>query len=121
MQDGYYTAESAAYDDAGWKDFLTIYVSDNKIVTVEFNAYNRFGFVRSWDSYYQRKEKRDTGLHPSAYLRTYTSELLNLQNPEKVLVVAGAESPHKAFQLLAAEAIVQAKAGDKRVALVELT
>ncbi|MDR3289225.1 MAG: FMN-binding protein [Peptococcaceae bacterium] len=120
MRDGYYTAEATDYDSEGWKDFLTIYVSDNKIVTAEFNAYTRFGFLRSWDPDYQRQERTKTGLHPSEYLRTYTGELLNLQNPASVLVVAGAERQHQIFQLLAAAAMVQAQAGDKTIALVAL-
>jgi major membrane immunogen (membrane-anchored lipoprotein) len=120
MRDGYYTAEAAAFDDEGWKDFVTIYVSDDKIVTAEFNARTSTGFVRSWDPDYQRVKRAETGLHPSEYLRTYTGELLNLQNPAKVLVVAGAERQHETFQLLTEAAIVQAKAGDKTIAFVEL-
>jgi major membrane immunogen (membrane-anchored lipoprotein) len=120
MRDGYYTAKAAGYDTGGWKDFLTIYVSDNQIVTVDFNAHTSSGFLRSWDPDYQRKEQAATGLHPSTYLRTYTTELLSLQNPAGVLVVAGAERQHKTFQLLAEAAILQAKAGDKTIAAVEL-
>jgi major membrane immunogen (membrane-anchored lipoprotein) len=120
MRDGYYTAEAASFDDEGWMDFVTIYVSDDKIVTAEFNARTSTGFVRSWDPDYQRMKRAETGLHPSEYLRTYTGELLNLQNPAKVLVVAGAERQHETFQLLTEAAIVQAKAGDKTIAFVEL-
>jgi major membrane immunogen (membrane-anchored lipoprotein) len=120
MRDGYYTAKAAGYDNGGWKDFLTIYVSDNQIVTVDFNAHTSSGFLRSWDPDYQREEQAKTGLHPSKYLRTYTTELLSLQNPADVLVVAGAEKQHRIFQLLAEKAIVQAKAGDKAIAIVEL-
>ncbi|MDR3311157.1 MAG: FMN-binding protein [Oscillospiraceae bacterium] len=120
MRDGYYTAEAAEFDGAGWKDFITIYVANNKIVTAELNARNSSGFVRSWDPDYQREKIAATGLHPSEYLRTYTAELLSLQNPANVLVVAGAEREHKTFQLLAESAIVHAKAGDKTTAFVEL-
>jgi major membrane immunogen (membrane-anchored lipoprotein) len=120
MHDGYYTAKAEEYDSEGWKDFLTIYVSDNKIVTVEFNAHTSSGFLRSWDPDYQRREREETGLHPSEYLRTYTSELLSLQNPASVLVVAGAERQHKTFQLLTEAAIARAKAGDKTIDLVKL-
>jgi major membrane immunogen (membrane-anchored lipoprotein) len=120
MRDGYYTAKAAGYDNGGWKDFLTIYVSDNQIVTVDFNAHTSSGFLRSWDPDYQQKEQAETGLHPSKYLRTYTTELLTLQNPANVLVVAGAEKQHKVFQLLAEKAIAQAQAGDKTIAIVEL-
>jgi major membrane immunogen (membrane-anchored lipoprotein) len=120
MHDGYYTAKGSGYDEDGWKDFLTIYVSNNQIVTVEFNAKTRYGFVRSWDLDYQRRQQEKTGLHPSKYLRTFTTELLTLQDPANLLVVAGAEKQHAIFQLLAETAIAQAKAGDKTIAVVDL-
>jgi major membrane immunogen (membrane-anchored lipoprotein) len=120
MHDGYYTAEAAAFDEEGWKDFITLYVANNKIVTVEFNARNSSGFAQSWDPDYQRAKRAETGLHPSKYLRTYTGELLNLQNPANVLVVEHAERQHEIFQLLTEAAIVQAKAGDPTIAFVAL-
>jgi major membrane immunogen (membrane-anchored lipoprotein) len=121
MRDGYYAAEAVGYDGEGWKDFMTIYVSDNRIVNVEFNARNSCGFIRSWDLDYQRRIKAETGMFPGEYLRTYTYELLNQQDPASVLVMAGAERSHEAFQLLAGAAIDHAKVGDKTIALVDLT
>jgi major membrane immunogen (membrane-anchored lipoprotein) len=121
MRNGYYAAEAAGYDGEGWKDFITIYVSGNRIVNVEFNARNSCGFIRSWDLDYQRRAKAETGMYPGEYLRTYIYELLNQQDPARVLVLSGAERSHKAFQLLAEAAIAQAKAGDKGIALVVLT
>ena len=38
-KDGYYTAMMEEYD-FGWKEYVTICVMDNKIVSVEFNAKN---------------------------------------------------------------------------------
>ncbi|MDR3265578.1 MAG: FMN-binding protein [Synergistaceae bacterium] len=121
MRDGYYAAEADGYDDEGWKDFITIYVSDNRIVNVEYDARNSCGFIRSWDLDYQRRAKAETGMYPGEYLRTYTDELLNRQDPFGVLVLAGAEWPHRVFQLLAGAAIAQAKIGDKSITLVDLT
>jgi major membrane immunogen (membrane-anchored lipoprotein) len=121
MRDGYYTAEAAGYDEEGWKDFLTIYVSDDSIVTVEFNARNSAGFIRSWDLDYQRGLRARTGITTGIYTRIYSSELRTSQNPAMVLAMSGAEKPHKAFRLLAEAAIVQAKAGDKAVAVIDLS
>jgi major membrane immunogen (membrane-anchored lipoprotein) len=121
MHDGYYAAEAAGYDGEGWKDFITIYVSNNFVVNVEYNARNSSGFIRSWDLDYQRRIKAETGMYPGEYLRTYTGELLIRQDPSTVLVMAGSERSHSAFQLLASAAIAQARAGDKSIALVDLT
>jgi major membrane immunogen (membrane-anchored lipoprotein) len=32
MHDGYYTAQAAAFDAHGWKEYITIYVSGDKVV-----------------------------------------------------------------------------------------
>ena len=119
MQDGYYTAVMSEYDDNGWKEFLTIYVSDNKIVTVDYNARNSSGFIKSWDMDYMRTMNAAVGTYPNEYVRTYRVSLLNWQNPDDVDAVTGATHSHITFQLLAEAAIAQSKAGDKQVALVE--
>ncbi|MDR3331921.1 MAG: hypothetical protein LBT08_04770 [Synergistaceae bacterium] len=120
MRDGYYAAEATDYDAEGWKDFITIYVSDNRIVNVEFNARNNCGFIRSWDLDYQRHLKAETGMNTGEYVRVYTYELINRQEAAKVLVLTGAERAHKIFQLLAEAAITRAKTGDKSMAFVDM-
>lgn len=120
MQDGYYTAETAVFDENGWKEFLTIYVSDGKIVTAEYNARNASGFIKSWDMEYMRRMNLTDGTYPNEYTRTYMVALLNWQNPSEVDAITGATHSHKTFQRLAAAAIEKAKAGDKQVALIGL-
>ncbi|MDR3230700.1 MAG: FMN-binding protein, partial [Synergistaceae bacterium] len=72
MRDGYYAAEAVGYDSEGWKDFITIYVSDSRIVNVEYNARNSSGFIRSWDLDYQRRLKAEKGMNTGEYVRAYT-------------------------------------------------
>lgn len=120
MRDGYYTAESASFDGEGWKDFLTIYVSQNKIVTVEYNARNASGFIKSWDIEYMRRMKATSGTYPNEYTRLYSADLLNKQDPGLVRSLPGAERQHGVFQLLAKSAMDHAKRGDPRIAFVEL-
>lgn len=115
MRDGYYSAEAANFDANGWKEYISIYVRDNKIVTVEYNARNSSGFIQSWDVDYMRAMFAQSGAYPSEYTRNYAVSLLNWQNPDNVDPITGAS-----FQLLAKAAIEQAKAGDKQVALVEI-
>jgi len=120
MQDGYYTSEVASFNSHGWKEYLTIYVSDNKIVTAEYGAYNASGFLKSWDMDYMRNMNAIDGTYPNEYSRTYRIALLNWQTQDEIDAMTGATDSHASFQLLAEAAIAQARAGHKQVALIEL-
>jgi major membrane immunogen (membrane-anchored lipoprotein) len=120
MRNGYYIAEAVGYDADGWKEFITIYVSDNSLVTVEYNARNSCGFIQSWDLAYQRRIKAATGMYPGEYWRVYADELRTRQNPDEVIAVRGVERQHKIFLLLAKAAIAQAKTKDNNIAFVDL-
>jgi major membrane immunogen (membrane-anchored lipoprotein) len=120
MRDGYYTAEASSFDAQGWKEFLVIYVHNGKIVTVEFNARNSSGFIRSWDMEYMREMKARRGDYPTKYTRGYATALLNRQSPEGVFPLPGGEDLHLSFKLLSEAAIARAKAGNPQTALVAL-
>lgn len=120
MQDGYYTAEARAFGDTGWKEYITIYISDNKIVTAEFDAKNSSGFIKSWDVDYMRKMNKTDGTYPNKYSREYAEALLNKQKPENIDNITGATHSYSSFQQLAAAAINQAKNGDKSVVFVDI-
>ncbi len=51
LQDGYYTAQASEYH-FGWKEYVTIIVKGGRIVSVEYNAENASGFIKSWDNAY---------------------------------------------------------------------
>jgi major membrane immunogen (membrane-anchored lipoprotein) len=120
LSDGYYTAELASFDAHGWKEYLSIYINNNKIITVEYNAKNASGFIKSWDMDYMRRMNAADGTYPNQYTRTYSVALVNRQDPAKVDVITGATDSYFTFRLLAEAAIAQARAGDRRVAFVEL-
>jgi major membrane immunogen (membrane-anchored lipoprotein) len=120
IANGYYTAEADAFDEFGWKEYITIYVDNNRIVTVEYDAKNTSGFLKSWDMNYMRQMNALGGNYPSKYTRYYATALLNRQNPERIDVLSGATVSFYSFKKLAAAVLQQAKAGDKKVAQVEL-
>jgi major membrane immunogen (membrane-anchored lipoprotein) len=121
LANGYYTAEAAAFNSHGWKEYITIYVDNNNIVTVDYDAKNASGFPRSWDMDYMRSMVALEGrTYPTAYGREYSMALLRLQQPEGIDALAGATESYKCFKILAATAISQARANNKEVALVEL-
>ncbi len=117
-QTGYYTAELADFDDHGWKEFVTIYVRDGKIVTIEYNAKNSSGFIKSWDMSYMAAMNAQTGTYPNQYTRFFAGRLLNGQGDGQIDALSGASHSHHTFQLLAEAVLEQAKAGRSDVALV---
>lgn len=118
LKDGYYTAEVAEFDAYGWKEFITVYISKGRIQTVEYDAFNDSGFVKSWDTGYMRTMKMACGTYPTEFSRIYGLSLINWQNPSNVDAVTGATDSHTTFIKLTEAVIKQAKAGDKQVALV---
>ena len=120
MRDGYYSARAVSFNEDGWKAFITLYVHNDRIITVEYNERNASGLVMSWDVLYLSRLKAAVGAHPNQILRGYTAELLNRQNPENIRRVRGDTRFYDTFKTLAAVAVAQAKAGDKTVAEIPL-
>ena len=118
LVDGYYTVEMANYEN-GWKEFVTICVSGGKIVTVEYNARNASGYIKSWDMDYMRKMNGLVGNYPNAYTRNYAAQLLLTQGPDGIDAVTGATLSGGKFTRMAAALIEKAKAGDTTVGIVE--
>ena len=119
--DGYYMAEADSFDSHGWKEFISIYVNNNKIITVEYNAKNPTGFIKSWDMDYMRRMNASDGNYPNKYTRTYARDLLIRQNPSEVVAVTGATDSWHSFRLLAKAALEKAQKGDKNIAFVDLS
>jgi major membrane immunogen (membrane-anchored lipoprotein) len=120
LHDGYFTAEAASFDNYGWKEFVSIYVNSNKIITVEYNAKNESGFIKSWDMEYMRRMNAADGIYPNKYTRLYAVALLNRQDPSRLDAITGATDSYHSFRLLSRAAIEQAKTGDKKVAFVDI-
>ena len=119
MQDGYYTAEAAEYSH-GWKEYVTICVMENQIVSVEYNAKNASGFIKSWDMAYMRNMNSVQGTYPNAYTRAYAAQLFKGQVENSVDMVSGASSSGRNFVELSAAVVERAKSGDTSIAVVEL-
>lgn len=117
LKDGYYTAQMKGYNH-GWKEFVTICVMDNKIVSVEYNARNAAGFIKSWDSAYMREMDSVMGIYPNRYTRTYAAQLLDKQSAEDIDMLTGASSSGKNFEKLAAAVLDHARKGDTKIAEV---
>lgn len=120
LQDGYYTAQASEFD-FGWKEYITIMVKGGSIVSVEYNAENASGFIKSWDNPYMQNMLHSAGTYPNEYTRYYAGQLLDNQGEKEIDVLTGASSSHSSFQKLAAAVLEQAKKGDSNVVYVDVS
>ena len=118
LQDGYYTAQAAEYSH-GWKEYITIMVKDGSIVSVEYNAENSSGFIKSWDNAYMQNMLHVNGTYPNEYTRYYAGQLLEGQGNGGIDALTGATSSHSSFQKLAEAVLEQARKGDSSIVLVD--
>ena len=118
LQDGYYTAQAADFN-FGWKEYITIMVKGGSIVSVEYNAENASGFIKSWDNAYMQNMLSAGSTYPNEYTRSYVAQLIETQNPQEVDTVSGASSSGGNFAKLSAAVIEQAKKGDTSIVVVQ--
>ena len=118
LQDGYYTAQMSEFSH-GWKEYITILVKGGQILSVEYNAENASGFIKSWDNAYMQNMLHSNGTYPNEYTRYYASQLLEGQGEGSIDAITGASSSHGTFQLLAQAVLEQAQKGDSSIVFVE--
>ena len=118
LQDGYYTAQAAEFN-FGWKEYVTIMVKGGSIVSVEYNAENPSGFIKSWDNAYMQNMLHSNGTYPNEYTRYYAGELLEGQGKEPIDALTGATSSYSSFQKLSAAVVDQARKGDSSIVYVD--
>ena len=118
LQDGYYTAQAAEFSH-GWKEYITIMVKGGSIISVEYNAENASGFIKSWDNAYMQTMLHSNGTYPNEYTRNYASQFLEGQGTGEVNAITGATSSHGSFQKLSAAVLDQARKGDSSVVFVD--
>ena len=120
LKDGYYTAQASEYN-FGWKEYITIMVKGGSIVSVEYNAENSSGFIKSWDNAYMQTMLHANGTYPNEYTRFYAGQLLEGQGEGDVDALSGATSSYGSFQKLAEAVLEQARQGDSGVVVVDTT
>ena len=118
LQDGYYTAQAQEFSH-GWKEYVTIMVKGGSIVSVEYNAENASGFIKSWDNAYMQNMLHSNGTYPNEYTRNYAGQLLEGQGKGQIDAISGASSSYDSFKKLVAAVLEQAKKGDSDVVIVD--
>ena len=118
LQDGYYTAQAEEFSH-GWREYITILVKGGSIVSVEYNAENASGFIKSWDNAYMQTMLHANGTYPNEYTRYYANQLLEGQGEGEIDAITGASSSHGTFQMLAQAVLEQARKGDSSIVIVD--
>ena len=118
LQDGYYTAQALEFSH-GWKEYVTIMVKGGNIVSVEYNAENASGFIKSWDNAYMQTMLHSNGTYPNEYTRDYASQLLEDQGNSSIDAISGASSSHTSFVKHAEAVLEQARKGDSSIVVVD--
>ncbi len=118
LHDGYYTAQASEYN-FGWKEYITIMVKGGNIVSVEYNAENPSGFIKSWDNVYMQNMLHSTDTYPNEYTRYYAGQFLEGQGKDEIDALSGATSSYGSFQKLMDAVLEQAQKGDSSIAYVD--
>ncbi|MCI8747845.1 MAG: FMN-binding protein [Lachnospiraceae bacterium] len=118
MKDGYYTAETSEYSH-GWKEYLRIQVKNNTIVSAEFNAKNKSGFIKAWDNTYMKNMISKQGTYPNKYTRQYVQQIIEGQENVQVDTVSGASHSGNNFVKLVEAVLEMARSGNPETAVVE--
>lgn len=118
LQDGYYTAQASEFNH-GWKEYITIMVKGGSIVSVEYNAENASGFIKSWDNAYMNNMKPVSGTYPNEYTRYYAAQLTGQSEAPEIDAITGATSSAVNFQALSKAVVEQAIQGDSSVVFVK--
>ena len=118
FQDGYYTAQMSEFSH-GWKEYITILVKGGNIISVEYNAENASGFIKSWDNAYMQTMLHSNGTYPNQYTRNYANQLLEGQSADGIDAITGATSSWGSFQKLAQAVLEQARQGDSSIVYVD--
>lgn len=119
MKDGTYRAEYKDFDDHGWKDYVSITVSDGKITEVDYDSVNDDGKKKSEDEAYREQMEPVSKTYPAKFYKELEDQLVDKQDLKKVDAVAGATNSSNDFKVLGMEALKAAKSGKTDTAVVE--
>ncbi len=96
-------------------------VKGGSIVSVEYDAENLSGFIKSWDNAYMQTMLHSNGTYPNEYTRYYAGQLLEKQEDTELDVLAGASTSYGSFYQLAEAVLEQALNGDSSIVIVDTT
>ncbi|NMA95394.1 MAG: FMN-binding protein [Clostridiales bacterium] len=118
-KDGTYKAAYKDFDDHGWKAFVEITITDNKITDAVFDYVNEEGELKSEDEEYNKIMMEASGSSPEEFSRELPKDLIEKQDIKKVDMITGATGSVENFKKLGEVALKNAKAGNTADAEVD--
>ncbi len=121
LKDGEYRAEFKNYDDHGWKDYVTITVSDGKYTACEYDAVNEEdGRKKSEDADYASAYPEDGEyVKPAEYTVRLEEDFIDKQDIESVDMITTATTASNSFKKLVSALEVNIKRGKTDTVIVD--
>lgn len=118
-QDGVYSAEFREFDSYGYKDFMTLTVTDGVVTEIVYNAVNEEGGWRSEDEKYAETMRAVRDTDPNKYTADLVNQYLEKHDIAEVDAVAGATWSSDSFLSLFSALEPKMIAGDTTLVLVD--
>lgn len=112
MQDGTYEVTFDKPDSTGWRAFLRLKITGNRITEVEYDYWGtaeKMNILKSSDTSYAEAMASVTGTKPELYITQLEQNLLLTQNPDKIETVSGATTSSRDFKHFAKIAVDAAR------------
>ena len=100
LQDGTYTAKHESFDKYGWKEFVTVTVTENAVTEVVFDAENELDELKSQNAAYKEAMEQINQTYPEKFYGELQDQYLQLQKAEELKPIAGATLSSESFKTL---------------------
>jgi major membrane immunogen (membrane-anchored lipoprotein) len=119
--DGTYKVSADAFDKNGWKDFVEVTITSDKITAVTFDSTDQNGSLKTANADYKKNMQAANGEYPEKYTSELEQQLLSKQVISQVDAVTGATTSSKNFTTLVEYALDDmAEIGNNQPAVIKL-
>jgi major membrane immunogen (membrane-anchored lipoprotein) len=127
LQDGVYRAETAEFDTRGYKDFLTLTITDGALADAVYDAEKEDGTLKSEDEKYAKDMQAVQETNPTKVAQDLIIQLLAAEDasaagtpiPEGVDAVAGATYSSGTFNALLEALLPAVQSGETDTVVIE--
>lgn len=118
FHDGTYTAEFEDFDGRGYKDYIRVTVKDKVVTSIEYDAVNEEGALKSADEKYASDMQKVQDTYPDKYTADLINQYMEAQSISGVDALAGATYSSDAFTALFTELEKSMLSGDTETVTV---
>lgn len=117
--DGTYTAVFKEYDSYGYKEFVTVTVSDGQVTELVYDALNEAGTLRTQDEKYRQNMESVADTYPEKYTTDLINQYMEKRNIDEVDAIAGATWSTDSFKALFNAVLPNMLSGDETAQQVD--